>query len=84
MTDQPDLFDVGPREEERAQRTCTPHRIGSGPAGETCGTCRHAVRVSYHDSKYTKCELVKAYWTHGAGSDIKLRWAACRAWEEKR
>jgi hypothetical protein len=30
---------------------------------------------------YLKCELMKAYWTGGAGSDIKARAPACRRWE---
>lgn len=56
---------------------------GSGPAGETCGTCRHCTRVGHHDYTYFKCGLMQAYWTHGAGSDIRKKWAACREFEPK-
>jgi hypothetical protein len=53
---------------------------GTGPAGETCGTCRHLYRNRMAKT-YLKCELMKAYWTGGAGSDIKARAPACRRWE---
>lgn len=77
---QPQLFecDITPR-----ARPCraTPEPIGSGPAGETCGTCAHKTRVHYHDKCYLKCDLVE--WTHGAGTDIRAKWPACRAWQPK-
>lgn len=79
--DQPDLFDVGEREPERSKRTCTPATIGSGPKGETCGTCKHMARVRYHDKFYLKCEVVRSHWTHGTASDIRAKWAACKFWE---
>jgi hypothetical protein len=49
---------------------------GTGPQGETCGGCEHRARVS-------KCALAKARWTHGAGSDIRMKDAACRLWTRK-
>lgn len=54
--------------------------IGSGPKGETCKTCEHIVRVQYHDKTYLKCNLRKANWTHGYGSDIRAKWPACSFW----
>lgn len=53
---------------------------GSGPTGETCGTCRHKARLRYAKTYY-KCALQRGYWTHGPGTDIKLRSPACRKWE---
>jgi hypothetical protein len=50
---------------------------GTGPAGQTCGTCEHIVR----GAKYRKCELIRAKWTHGPGTDILARSAACNKWE---
>ncbi len=53
MIQQLPLFDAGPPlppaeskklEAVRSGRTCTPDRIGSGPAGETCGTCVYCVQ----------------------------------------
>lgn len=54
--------------------------IGSGPAGETCKSCKHSYCNQYA-KRYWKCDLVKA--THGPGSDIRLKWAACSRWEAK-
>lgn len=53
---------------------------GTGPEGETCGTCEHIMRTA----KYRKCELNRARWTHGPGTDIKARTAACSKWEKER
>lgn len=55
-------------------------RPETGPAGETCKSCRHA---QPHETgagrRYWKCALVKR--THGPGTDIALRSPACRKWE---
>lgn len=53
---------------------------GTGPAGETCGTCRHLYRRRFSKT-YLKCELMKPYWTKGTGSDIRAKAPACRRWE---
>lgn len=62
----------------RAKGNAAP--VGSGPAGETCGTCRHA---RYHETakRYWKCALVKS--TSGPGTDIRLKWPACSKWQGK-
>ena len=69
---------------EPRRRTTRPlgyaFRPGSGPEGETCGTCEHACRLRYHNKTYYKCEIVQHRWTHGAGSDILLKSPACTAW----
>lgn len=54
-------------------------RPGTGPASETCKTCRHLRRVKWHRKAYFKCGLVRA--THGPGTDIRAGAAACREWE---
>lgn len=82
MTNQPELFAA----DEVGERKPLPTggyaaRPGSGPAGETCKTCRHFRRVKHHDKTYLKCNLVE--WTHGAGTDIKASAEACRRWEPK-
>lgn len=50
---------------------------GTGPEGETCGTCKHIVGFR----RWNKCNLNRARWTGGRGSDILVRAAACRYWE---
>jgi ribosomal protein L37AE/L43A len=53
---------------------------GTGPKGETCGTCKHHV-VKRMANRYHKCALVAHLWTGGGATDIKVRSAACRHWE---
>lgn len=74
----PTLFDIG---ETRPQHrtNSTPYPVGSGPDGETCRTCKHLT----HSNKFIKCELMRRYWTGGPGTDIRAKWAACKAWERK-
>jgi hypothetical protein len=57
-------------------------RPGTGPKGETCGSCEHRARVHHHNRHYNKCMLVRASWTHGPGTDILCRTPACRHWEK--
>lgn len=53
---------------------------GLGPAGATCKTCIHL--TSHKQSKtWYKCSLRGV--THGAKSDQKLRWDACKRYELK-
>jgi hypothetical protein len=54
---------------------------GTGPAGETCKTCEHLVRKEMSGT-YLKCGLMRAYWTGGQGTDVRLKDAACRRWEK--
>lgn len=79
---QRDLFDVGERLPIHVKGTpCTAAPIGTGPEGETCRTCKHLARIRYHDKNYLKCGLMEHHWTHGPGSDIRAKYAACREWK---
>jgi hypothetical protein len=53
---------------------------GTGPAGETCATCKHHYRKQMA-SVYHKCLLAKHLWTGGTKSDIRVRTPACNRWE---
>jgi len=53
---------------------------GTGPAGETCQSCRHRIARQYAKT-YWKCRLMEAAWTPGRRTDICLRSPACRRWE---
>lgn len=57
-----------------------PARPGSGPEGETCGTCRHSKRLSYTRGFY-KCWLYRGAWTCSRRTDVLLRDPACRFWQ---
>ncbi len=56
--------------------------IGSGPAGETCGSCRHLFRRELAKA-YLKCQRSREIWTGGRATDVRLNDAACRGWEAK-
>ena len=53
---------------------------GTGPEGETCGTCAHCARLNHAANAYHKCLLCRPRWTHGPGTDIRKRDAACSFW----
>lgn len=53
---------------------------GTGPAGETCGSCKNHV-INQFARDYHKCLLSKVKWTGGRGSDILVRSPACAKWE---
>lgn len=48
-----------PRKAKRGQPKGNAAPIGSGPKGETCGTCAHLRKVVFAKT-YHKCALVKA------------------------
>ena len=75
------LFDAG--ELYPVGRRCVPGVSGRGPAGETCGTCRHLVRTGNNlkQRAYLKCGLLQHRWTHGPATDIRASWLACEYWE---
>ena len=54
---------------------------GTGPDGETCGTCAHHV-IRVFSKNYHKCLLMKGKWTGGTGTDIRVRSPACSKWEK--
>lgn len=49
--------------------------------GKTCGTCANCVHTGRKSHGYYRCKLTK--WTHGPGSDWRLKWPACKKWEGK-
>ncbi len=65
----------------RRGRRKTGHAMppGTGPAGETCGSCVHLARKKMAKT-YLKCELQRARWTGGGASDVRAGDAACAKW----
>ncbi len=55
-------------------------RPGTGPAGETCATCRHCV-CREMGSRWYKCGKVRHLWTGGVKTDIRTGAPACEHWE---
>lgn len=73
------------RDAAKRKRKPTPKRghyftPGTGPEGETCGTCKHLFR-NQRSKTYLKCGLNRVHWTGGEGSDIRAKDAACKFWE---
>jgi len=57
---------------------------GTGPAGETCKGCAHKRSMGHYGGKsFIKCELRRATWTSGEGTDILARSPACSKFEKK-
>jgi hypothetical protein len=57
-------------------------RPGTGPEGETCGSCNHLARKCLART-YLKCALMQGKWTGGGGTDVKARAPACSKWERR-
>jgi hypothetical protein len=57
---------------------------GTGPDGKTCRDCKHKHTMSNTGAKsWIKCDLMREYWTHGPGTDIRASSPACRRFEPK-
>lgn len=93
MTRTPTLFEIAgleraltPKERRRLRRSPAPagHAAppGTGPRGQTCGTCCHLVRKQYARA-YLKCGLARSRWTSGSATDVRAGDPACRLWEAK-
>lgn len=48
--------------------------------GSDLSSCRTCLQVQYRDTKFKKCGLMKS--THGAATDVKLKWRGCEHWDE--
>lgn len=75
-----DTVTVKPRGKHYVEPRGGADRPGTGPAGETCGSCKHIYR-NQQAKVYLKCALTRACWTGGGKTDIRARWAACSKWE---
>jgi hypothetical protein len=53
---------------------------GTGPAGETCGSCQHCCRFQ-RGRNWMKCGKNHARWTGGRATDILAGDPACKFWE---
>lgn len=85
-----DLFDMPraltPLERKRLRRRAsevprghawTP---GTGPAGETCGTCDHRERICVGAKTVSKCGRNRAAWTRSIRTDVRAGDSACKFW----
>ena len=57
---------------------------GTGPEGETCGTCEHLVATGRSRKRtYFKCGLARHRWTCGRATDVRFRDPACEQWRKE-
>jgi hypothetical protein len=54
---------------------------GTGPAGETCGSCAHCVRKHLSCRNVYKCWLNRDNWGGTRRTDILLVAPACKFWK---
>lgn len=59
-------------------------RPGTGPAGETCGSCKHSAHGGTGKRRFPKCELTRACHTSSRRTDILMGAPACEKWEADR
>lgn len=76
---------------EPARRYASPTKIspppagyaaapGTGPNGETCGSCANCRVRTGSARRFYKCVLMVSAWTHGRASDVLLKSPACKRW----
>lgn len=88
-----DLFGEAPAQQSRPGKGLGPqggkHYVkpwgyvcppGTGPAGHTCGDCRHLYRNRLAKT-YLKCYLARRKWTGGRATDVLAGSPACSKWE---
>ena len=80
-----DLFGPVPPENQprttRAGKNAYPALPGTGPAGMKCRDCEHSIYKPGVAGSYPKCNLMRARWTGGRGTDIRMRSPACSKFE---
>lgn len=52
---------------------------GTGPAGESCGSCAHCC-AKVRGKTYYKCELMMAAWSTCRSTDVLVGSPACERW----
>lgn len=80
MTDQTEIFEGLPDPSVKAKHRVTGYAAapGTGPEGETCGTCGNRTFVQYAN-RYYKCSV--GYQSGGPATDIRLKSPACHFWK---
>ena len=92
--DWPALVQAGQRQRQRERQAGVVHRTptvkngyaappGTGPEGQACRDCAHKRSMQSRSGAkhYVKCELRRASWTHGEGTDILARSPACHLFQ---
>lgn len=59
-----------------------PYPPGSGPPGQSCGTCAKLCERVFRKT-YFKCHVLKRFWSAGPATDVRKKDPACMAWEPR-
>ena len=81
LADHPDFLIKMPKVKHPKDRA-HPYPPGSGPAGQTCGTCAKLCERRFSKT-YFKCHVLMKFWTAGPGTDIRKKDPACLCWEPR-
>lgn len=54
---------------------------GTGPEGETCGSCGHCVFRMFRGRRFYKCENAARKWDRTRASDVLLHSPSCAQWK---
>jgi hypothetical protein len=78
-----DVTACGHRRRHRADPAPAGHAAppGTGPVGETCGSCGYAHRAE-GGRGYLKCGLMGEHWTTKRITDVRARDSACSRWKD--
>jgi hypothetical protein len=60
-----------------------PYPPGSGPRGQSCGTCAKLSSRKFNKKTYFKCHVLMRFWTGGKGTDVRKKDPACLSWEPR-
>jgi hypothetical protein len=72
-----DVVEVTPRGKHYIEPCGYAYFPGTGPAGETCGSCAHITP----SRRWHKCELARHKWTRSRRTDILVGAPACKYWK---
>jgi len=68
------------RRSEAARQAVMRRQFGPGPAGVTCKTCAHLIRVPGGRHVYLKCARYRI--SASEATDWRAKWPACGAFEQ--
>ena len=71
-----EIFKIPPIDKKRQNPML---KIGVGPEGKRCKTCKYLIKKQYSNTYY-KCHFRGN--TNGPGTDHRINWQACSYYEE--
>lgn len=71
---------IHPLTKQQIHPLASRHRDADSPKSDpfTCGSCYFRQVLDYHNRAYPKCVKAQHFVTHGASTDVRAWWPACR------